>query len=289
MSPAPRHLARRVAALPALVAATALGAQPPTPPSTGRQGPPPIEDNSFLVEEAYNQPRGVVQHVGTFARFTGGPAWIATFTQEWPVGGQAHQLSFTAAEVHPDVAGVAAHLGDLALHYRYQARDRGGALVAPRATVVLPTGSARVGAGAGGMGYQTNLPVTFELSPHWAAHSNVGGTVVPRGRAKDGTRTRSANVTVAQSAIWVARPEFNVMLEALWSRTVTSADGGGREYAAQTIVSPGVRYAVNLASGMQIVPGLAAPITLHGVAGRGRPDVGVFAYLSVEHAFARTR
>ena len=31
----------------------------------------PLEDNSFLIEEAYNQERGVVQHISNFARVRG--------------------------------------------------------------------------------------------------------------------------------------------------------------------------------------------------------------------------
>jgi hypothetical protein len=32
------------------------------------QGTPPIQDNSFLIEEAYNQEPGVVQHISVFTR-----------------------------------------------------------------------------------------------------------------------------------------------------------------------------------------------------------------------------
>jgi hypothetical protein len=45
--------------------------------------PPPlmaqIQDNSFLLEEAYNQGTGVVQHISTFAVGSGGD-WGYTFT-----------------------------------------------------------------------------------------------------------------------------------------------------------------------------------------------------------------
>ena len=55
----------------------------------------PIQDNSFLVEEAYNQEAGVVQHISTFTRYQETKDWIYTFTQEWPVFSQKHQFSFT--------------------------------------------------------------------------------------------------------------------------------------------------------------------------------------------------
>src|SRR5690349_21260072 len=60
-----------------------------------------IMDNSFLVEEAYNQEAGVVQHIFTAAYSVdqlGGPddkIWNLTFTQEWPVFSQTHQFSYT--------------------------------------------------------------------------------------------------------------------------------------------------------------------------------------------------
>ena len=58
-------------------------------------------DNSFLVEEAYNQEPGVVQHIMT--AFYGidrlpGPddkTLNLAFTQEWPIVSQTHQFSYT--------------------------------------------------------------------------------------------------------------------------------------------------------------------------------------------------
>jgi hypothetical protein len=44
-----------------------------TPPA---EAPSQIQDNSFLIEEAYNQDPGVVQHIQTFARATRGDGWV---------------------------------------------------------------------------------------------------------------------------------------------------------------------------------------------------------------------
>src|SRR5689334_10839155 len=74
--------------------------------SVGQRGPSTavpgdIQDNSFLVEEAYNQNFGVVQHISSFTRFWSSKDWNYTFTQEWPVPGNArHQLSYSLAAVH---------------------------------------------------------------------------------------------------------------------------------------------------------------------------------------------
>src|SRR5512135_403424 len=91
----------------------------PLPEQSKRAGPQPIQDNSFLVEEAYNQEYGVVQHISTFTREFNTHSWIYTFTQEWPVPGQKHQLSYTMSLLNNSDAG--AGVGDLAINYRYQA------------------------------------------------------------------------------------------------------------------------------------------------------------------------
>jgi hypothetical protein len=50
-------------------------------------------------------------------------------------------------------------------------------------------------------------------------------------------------------------------------------------------LSPGIRWAYNFPSGLQIVPGIAVPI---GV-GVSRGEKAVFLYLSFEHPFTRTK
>ena len=71
-----------------------LQAQPKTRPAP--PWPEAIEDNSFFIEEAYNQEARVVQHISTFSYVAGAaPERDGSFTQEWPIGGQAHQLSYT--------------------------------------------------------------------------------------------------------------------------------------------------------------------------------------------------
>ena len=55
-----------------------------------------IEDNSFFIEEAYNQEDRVVQHIANWSYFsTPRKAFELIFTQEWPVFGQEHQFSYT--------------------------------------------------------------------------------------------------------------------------------------------------------------------------------------------------
>ena len=80
----------------------------------------PIRDNSFLVEEAYNQDGGVVQHVGTFAMGRMG-GWAAGVDEEWPLGGMRDQLSLSLAAL--DGSG-GTRFGDVELGYRRQTHRR---------------------------------------------------------------------------------------------------------------------------------------------------------------------
>jgi hypothetical protein len=239
-----------------------------------------IQDNSFLIEEAYNQEPGVIQHISTFARTRGG-AWGYSFTEEWPVLGQTHQASVTFTALGPEKAS--AGIGDLALNYRYQAYGSGETRVAfaPRLTALLPTGDEKRGLGAGGAGLQVNLPVSVVLlDDALVTHVNVGGTYVPSARDSTGERGSATTFAAGPSLIWLAHSNFNVMLEALYTTTEVSLPSGSQRTETFT-VNPGVRGAINFASGLQIVPGLAVPI---GV-GPSRGERSIFFYLSFEHPF----
>lgn len=268
--------------LAGFIATTPATAQSPSPPP--RDEAPPIKDNSFLVEEAYNQERGVVQHISTFLRFARTSDWLYTFTQEWPLGGQTHQLSFTVPVGHSEV-GQAGGTGleDIALNYRYQIGGTQGVrfALAPRATLLLPTGASRRGLGSGTTGFQVNLPFSVELPAHLVAHSNAGATYTPRARDTFGNAATTRSYTLGQSVIWLANPKLNLMLESTW--TVAHEIVGPRltERSTEFLLVPGVRGAIDFRSGLQIVPGLAFPFGI----GSSRGERAVFMYLSFEHAF----
>lgn len=241
-------------------------------PALPAQSSEPIADNSFLIEEAYNQEAGVVQHIGTFARVHGSGSWSSSFTQEWPLGGPRHQIGFTLPVAH--AAPVGTGLGDLALNYRYQLAGAGDAAlyVAPRLSLLLPTGSERRGHGSGSLGLQLNLPASYVIAPAVATHWNAGATL--------GTDETTLDLNLGASVVWQLRPRFNFLVEAVWLSEEPA--GAAREESA--FLNPGVRWAHDFAGGLQVVPGLAYTIGLGPSAG----DDGLFLYLSFEHPFART-
>jgi hypothetical protein len=256
----------------------------PAGPIAAQDAPaPPIQDNSFLVEEAYNQESGVVQHISSFARFREERDWVYTFTQEWPLGGQKHQGSFTFPVQDPGRSAGESGPGDVAVNYRYQALGGGGSRVAfsPRISLLLPTGEEREGRGSGSTGVQINLPLSIELSRSFVTHSNLGATRVPNARNETGDEADTTGVHVGQSLIWLVRREFNLMLEAVLNSDEEVTAPGRAERGSSFFLSPGARWAIDFDSGLQIVPGVAVPVGL----GASRGDTAVLLYLSFEHPF----
>jgi hypothetical protein len=239
----------------------------------------PIQDNSFLVEEAYNQEPGVIQHIQTFRRDRGG-GWEYSFTEEWPVLGQRHQASVTFSGLRPE--GGSGGIGDLALNYRLQAAGSGDTRVAfsPRLSAILPTGEASRGRGAGGAGVQANLPLSVVLFAPLVTHLNVGATLTPSAWAGPGEDAREAGFFAGQGLVFLAHPRLNVMLEALYTRTDLALPAGDATTESLHL-NPGLRGAIDVAGGLQIVPGVAVPF---GV-GPSRGERGVLVYLSLEHPF----
>lgn len=244
-----------------------------------------IVDNSFLIEEAYNQERGVVQHISTFSRAVGTTNWVYAFTQEWPVRGQRHQLSYTIPVAHSaDQTGARTGIGDVAVNYRYQMLGVGGGpAFAPRLSILLPTGASRRGFGAGGTTLQMNLPFSVTLPARFVAHSNAGMSFTPHARNTADAVAATREYSLGQSLIWLILRDFNFMVETLWTTGQEVAGPGRTGGATELLVSPGIRGAINFRSGLQIVPGLAIPI---GV-GPSRGERSLFVYLSFEHPFAK--
>jgi len=247
-------------------------------------GSAPIQDNSFLIEEAYNQEDGVIQHISTFERLTNNHDWVYTQTDEWPVRSYRHQLSVTLAATHAgSFAGSGAGWGDTAFNYRYQLAGSGETriAVAPRASLLFPTGDHRFGRGSGGLGFQTNLPLSIQHSARWVTHWNAGATWIPRALDPRGETAATSAVNLGQSIVWLAKPRMNFLLETLWTSSQQVIGSHKAERSQDLYVSPGIRWAYNLSHGLQVVPGIAVPLGVGPCAG----EKGVIFYLSFEHPF----
>ena len=240
---------------------------------------PKIMDNSFLIEEAYNQDPGVVQHISNLTTIGPGEKDLTyTFTQEWPVGGMTNQLSYTLPFFFP--SGGPNEFGDILINYRYQVVDHDRVAFAPRASLTLPTGAWREGDGEGTVGLQLSAPVSIRVVPQVTMHLNAGATLLPGARGPTGARHDVGFSQLGASVIGPVLLPVNLMVEclALWSEAVDSS--GAVVHNHDVILNPGFRFALNFGR-LQVVPGLGVPIHL----GEGGRPHDFFIYLSFEHPF----
>lgn len=233
-----------------------------------------IEDNSFLIEEAYNQEAGVIQHISSF-QLMNNHTWSYTFTDEWPAPGQKHQLSATIPVLNTGATG----LGDIALNYRYQAILRNRFAFSPRFSILFPTGNYRKELGAGTIGYQLNMPFSFILSTKIVTHYNLGVTFTPGVKYAAGLTYDQAIYNYGLSMIFLVSKTFNLMIEVVGNTTHIKGNDIFTQNSGSLLINPGFRYAINFKSGLQIVPGMAVPIGI----GPSKGNLGLFAYLSFEH------
>lgn len=242
----------------------------------------PLQDNSFLLEEAYNQEAGVVQHIVNGVWDRGSGDWILTYSQEWPVPDQRNQLSFTVPYQWPGDSASEQGFGPVTLNYRYQAltEDARRPAVAPRLSVILPTGALADEFGAGSTGIQVGLPVSKQITRHWAANLNLGGTIFPSAGAPGdpGRREQLVDGSAAASVIWEPYDAINFLCEvlALETEEITARATAHRFHP---LVNPAMRVGWNGPGGVQWVMGVGVPIGL----GRDAGELGVFLYLSIEH------
>ena len=263
--------------------------------------PKNIKDNSFLIEEAYNQEKGVAQHI-----FNWVPSWdhdggdhrefSFLYTIELPMGGETNQFSFTPMNFEhfvddPDGGprDEQGGWGDTFVNYRYQLvfEDENGwqPAVAPRFSLILPTGDENRGLGVGVLGYQFNLPISKELE-RFAFHFNAGTTLFPNASVDlagggDSSGRDLHGYNVGGSAIWLASYDVNFLLEFVtyWQQELD--DVGRVDNTTTILLDPGVRAALYTSDEIQWVVGLGTPIGLS----QDAPDISLFIYMSIEHKF----
>jgi DtxR family transcriptional regulator, Mn-dependent transcriptional regulator len=275
----------RVLLLACVLSGTASAQTPSKQDPKPASEPWEITDNSFLVEEAFNQEPGVFQNISG-ALFVNSN-WAFNFTQEWPVVTQAHQFSYTISALDN---GIGSGLGDLQLNYRYQALMEGPGRPAfsPRASLILPTGDVPRLRGSGTTGLQVNLPFSKQTGD-WYWHWNGGFTWLPRAESlttdgQVGSRVDLMSPFLAGSGIYRVRQMFNLMLESVLRFDEVTGDGTQTERETAFVLSPGFRGGWNVGD-QQIVVGAAVPVTWVD----GGTETGLILYLSYELPFKKIK
>ena len=167
---------------PALAVGTARADDDDPRPAAG------IKENSFLIEEAYNQEPGEMQHVLTLRRQY--RDWYLAYNQEWALGSQTHQLSYSVpySWLRSDGQRVKG-IGDAEITYRYQAwlETATSPAFAPGISLILPTGNRHKGLGDGSMGFEIKLPFSkiVQRPRHAACQCRHDASVQRRGAQPD--------------------------------------------------------------------------------------------------------
>ena len=127
------------------------------------------------------------------------------------------------------------------------------------------------------------LPFSFVVSQKLVTHWNFGATVIPNAKDPQQQQARSVGYNLGQSFVYLAKPRFNLMLETVFTSSQAVIGENRTEWSRLLLINPGVRWSYNFKNGLQIVPGVSAPIG----AGPSAGEKGIFMYLSFEHPFRK--
>ncbi len=212
-----------------------------------------LNDNSFLIEEGYNQEENVIQHIFAIG-VKDIEALSSSYTEEWPLSGQSHQLSLSI--------NWGDYIGDLLINYRYQLLLNEVIAFAPRISIIFPTADKRFSEDGSKWGLESNMPVSIDVSKRIAVHLNAGVRY-------DITQGKTEFVA-GGSYVFVILKYFELLNEYIFS----FEDSGKKSF----VTGAGFRSGIDLKDNFQIVPGIGF-----------YRDVSlglnfIFLYLSAEHS-----
>lgn len=240
-----------------------------------------IEDNSFLLDEAYNQDPGVVQITQVFQILPSTGEWSHSPAIEFPIVTENHQITLQFPFSRP--MGASLSLNDFALQYQYWLIHAKYFHLTPRIGAVFPTGNSTIGTGSGTVGAQAGLSTTVNFGDAFAFHTSGNAFLYPGSRATDGVATTTWDASIAASLIWRPLSWLNLLTEGVLTSDQTPLPGGsiGRDLLAT--VSPGARFSIRLGEHRtwEIVPGVAVPFTWR-TSSPGSASISVLGYLSIE-------
>lgn len=193
--------------------------------------PEKLKDNSFLIEEAYNQEPGVIQHIFNSQIKRDGDAEFS-FTDEWPLYGQTSQISATI--------NWNDYLGDILINYRYQLILNDKVALVPRLSIILPTRDEKYSSDPPIWGGESNLCLSLDLLSWLDLHLNAG--------ARYDFTNNKVEETFGGSYVLVLTKNIEFLNEYLLKINDKS------EYSS--ITGGGLRIGIDVKEDLQIVLGL---------------------------------
>lgn len=239
-----------------------------------------IEDNSFLIEEAYNQKPGEYQFIQAYRSYQSGKEYKFTSEGEMALGSEKHQLSY---QVVRDKEADQGSVGDTTLSYRLQSANQPDFLMAHRFGLILPTGSVGKQSSYGVTGLRYLQATTFLFQEYWDNHWNLGFNHFPEAKVNFSDKRRTLNeFLIGTSLIYHWKDNLNFLLEGIYETHEKLNLRNQKRYEYEFTLNPGVRTAIELSwKKTQIVPGISFPIRYLD----DHIDHGVLVYLSFEPKF----
>jgi hypothetical protein len=235
-----------------------------------------IVDNSFLLEEAFNQEWGTYQFIQKYQTSSrdGGHQYI--LSTEIPLTDKTHQLSF-------EIPLEKRQIGDTNISYRWQPLNEDGLILAERFGLIFPTGSAKEESGNGVYGFEFMKAATLILGNNFMNHWNLGFLILPDAKITNSKRNRTlTSFTAGPSLVWLLKDHFNLFIEGLFESSQKIDPDGSKIETSTFTVNPGLRFSRHLKwNDTQVVPGLSFPIRFLN----GPAEKGIFLYLSFEPRF----
>ncbi len=236
-----------------------------------------IEDNSFLIEEAFNQESGIYQFINHYQYDKRAQAWEYAFEGEIPITHQVHQFSFQIPVEDNNSQDKQTSVGDLIVNYRWQPLNRDGLMIADRLGLILPTGDFKNGHGHGVVGMDFKMAATLPMGEIFMNHWNFGLTYYPKAKHDHPHRHDLLNLSAGTSVIWKGNGYYNLMLELVTEREQTLNQNRQITTESTLTINPGIRFAINLQD-CQVVPGIGFPYELIN----SPHEYGFLLYLSFE-------
>ncbi len=238
-----------------------------------------IEDNSFLLEEAFNQEWGVYQFIQKYQTSERAGGYEYSFENEIPITDKTHQFSYEFSYLRAEKGGPEA-ISDVTLNYRLQPFNKDGVLLSERFGLILPTGRVEKDAGNGVYGFEFMHAASIFINDQFITHFNAGFNVLPHAKTS-GTDKRNtlSGFTAGSSIIYMHNDWVNFMLEGLLESGQSTLPDGTVSSESSFTLNPGMRFAFDLDwKETQIVPGISFPTDI-----LNRPqEHGVLFYLSIE-------
>lgn len=240
-----------------------------------------IEDNSFLLDEAYNQDIDMYQTILRHQNQLVSDETESTFEFEVPMTAE-HQLSIEIP-LFKEHRSFETKPGDTLLLWQIVTSNNVKSRSVDRLGFVVPTGDVDQETGYGVPGVQYLKALSIELGRNWQNHWNFQYQLQPNGKAGGTEVTQNVHIgTLGSSVAYYINDHCDFLFETMYKHRKRPRFGGKIRSLNELYLNPGFRFEKRLEwNQTKMVPGISLPIEVLNE----RTDFGFMLYLSFEPHF----